>query len=273
MPILLSFLLVLLGPACARGETPKRIVSLLPSNTEILFDLGAGASVAGVSNYCDYPEEAKRIEKVGDYIHPNFEKIVELKPDLVLAGLWKSTHIVPRLKAAGLRVVEVDLPASLEDIYTSILKIARTVDREPEGARLVKDLQGRVEKITREARKRKRAFRAYIEIDPPNWTLSKLSFINDAVERCGAVNIFRDLPASGVQVSWEAVVKENPGVILLFGTRKREVVRRPGWSGISAVKDGRIIDDLGKNILNRPTPRIVLGMEQLHERFLTFENR
>lgn len=255
--------------ACLTGAAqaaPKRIISLMPSNTEILFDLGAGDSVVGVTSYCDYPEAAKQKEKVGDFIHPNFEKIVSLKPDLVVAGLWKSTHIVPRLRKSGVKVIEIDLPANLNDIYKSINQIAEAVDKVKEGQALVADLKTRVDKITKEMSKLSPRPSIYVEIDPPNWTISGLSFITDAVERCGTRNIFKDLPASGVQVSWESIVHKNPDLILVFGARKKEVAARPGWHKISAVKNNTVIDDIGQNMLNRPTPRIVVGMERLAER-------
>ena len=249
----------------AEAPKPKRVVSLLPSNTEIVYELGLGDRLVGVTSYCDYPKEAEKKEKVGDFIHPNFEKIVSLKPDIVLAGVWKSTHIVPRLREAGIDVVEIKLPATLDDIYDTIIEIARVLERPEEGKKLVEDLRKRVDKVTAKAGQRKKIPSVYIEIDPPNWTISKLSFINDAVERCGARNIFRDVPVSGVQVSWETVFERDPDVMLIFSARKKEIALRPGWSKISAVKNGRIIDSLGRDFLNRPTPRLVQGMEQFSD--------
>lgn len=245
---------------------PRRIVSLLPSHTEILFDLGAGDQVVGVTNYCDYPDAALQKEKIGDFIHPNFEKIIFLKPDLVLAGKWKSSRIVPRLRQAGIAVEEFELPATVEDIYDYILKIAGIVGREEEGRVLAADMRERVDKIVSDAGRRGKTFKIFIEVDTGNWTVSKQSFISDAAEKCGAVNIFRDLPVSGAQVSNEAVLEKNPDAIIISETRAEEIKRRPGWAHVAAVKNGNIIDDLGKNFFNRPTPRLVTGMENLARR-------
>ena len=101
------------------------------------------------------------------------------------------------------------------------------MDKRKEGYALVADLKSRVDKITRGMSKLSRNPSLYIEIDPPNWTVSGLSFITDATERCGTRNIFKDLPASGVQISWESVVHKNPDLILVFGARKKEVAARP----------------------------------------------
>lgn len=254
---------LLCAPVRSESAPPKRIVSMMPSNTEILYALGAQDSLVGVTRFCDVPPEAKKKEKIGDFIHPNFEKIVALKPDLVLAGEWQTSPIAARLRKAGVRVEEIELPATVDGILDSILHIARITGREKEGGALVESLRGRIEKVAAEGRARKRKPTVYIEVDPPNWTVASKSFINDAVRLCGARNIFADLPVSGAQVSWEAVVRADPDVILLFSTTREEILRRPGWSQLSAVKNGRIIDRIPQGSLNRPTPSIVEGMEKL----------
>ncbi len=262
--LLLSWLTVLFLCAAVRAEAPPkpiRIVSLMPSNTEIVFALGAGSQVIGVTRYCDYPPEVKTIEQIGDFLHPNIEKVLSLKPDLVLAGKWPSSNTVARLRKAGLRVVEVDLPPSIDGIFQSILEIGELVGKKREGELLVKDLRGRVDKIKAQAKKRKTLPKVFIHIDNPNWTVTKNSFINDALESCGSVNIYRDLPTAGAQVSMESVVERNPDILLVSEIHKNEIVKRPGWHSINAVKRDHVFQ-FQKNTLNRPTPRIVIGMEQ-----------
>ncbi len=243
------------------AEPPKRIISLMPSNTEILYALGAGDRVVGVTRYCDYPAEAETVEKIGDFLHPNIEKILSLKPDLVLAGKWPSSKIVPRLQKTGLKVVEIDFPATLDGIFETILSIAEIIEKKPEGETLVRDLRRRVEVIKTAAKKRKILPKIFIHIDNPNWTITKNSFINDALETCGAVNVYRDLPMAGAQVAMESVVEKNPDIILISEIHKNEIVKRPGWHSINAVKRNHIFQ-FEKNTMNRPTPRIVDGMEQ-----------
>ncbi len=248
-------------------DSPKRlrIVSLMPSNTEVVFDLGAGQDLAGVTTFCDYPPEAASIDKVGDFIHPNIEKILSLKPDVVLAGQWSTSSVAARLRKLGLKVVEVKLPATLEEIYETIYDIAREIGREKEAEKMVTDLKARVERITKASRDRGRKPRVFIHIDEPNWTVSKLSFISDAIERCGMVNVFRDLPAAGAQVSLEAVIERDPEVLIFSRKLNEAMLYRPGWKRVNAVRNGRLLADIEHDCLNRPTPRIVLGMERISE--------
>lgn len=248
---------------CSADPKNPKYVSLMPSNTEILFALGAGDSIVGDTKFCDYPEGAKKISKVGDFIHPDMERILALKPDVVFAGHWPSSKTAARLRELGLKVVEIPLPATLEDIYGTIHQIAKEVGKEKEADALVTDLQKRVQAIERRALERNYRPRIFIHIDEPNWTVSKGSFISDAMERCGAVNIFRDLKMAGSQVSSEAVIEKDPEVIILSRKKKEEILRTPGWQAISAVKNHRLVDGLGANLISRPTPRLISAMERL----------
>ncbi|OGR96965.1 MAG: hypothetical protein A2902_05550 [Elusimicrobia bacterium RIFCSPLOWO2_01_FULL_64_13] len=245
---------------------PGRIVSIMPSNTEILFALGAGDSVIGVTEFCNFPEEAEEREKVGSFIHPNIEKIVSLHPDLVLAGKWETSNAAPRLRKVGLRVEEIALPSDLEGIFGSILKIGGLIGRKKEAERLAADLKSRVENIRAAARPEPEKPTIYIEVDPPNWTVASKSSINDAVSVLGLKNIFGDIQASAAQVSWESVLDRDPDVILLFRPTRDDILKRPGAEKLRAVKLGRVIADVGQDKLNRPSPRIVEGMEELAAR-------
>jgi iron complex transport system substrate-binding protein len=258
--------LVFFAAAGARGESPKRIISLMPSNTEILYALGAQDQLVGVTRYCDYPPEAKQKEQIGDFLHPNFEKIISLHPDLVLAGDWQTSRIVPRLRKSGIRVVEIKLPATVEAMLGTIDEIARITGREKEGLALVGDLRRRVDALAARAKRLKKQPKVYVEIDPPSWTVSDKSFISDALKICGAQNIFADLSASGAQVSSEAILQADPDLIVLFSTNREEVLRRAGWSRISAVRNRRILDKFTRLYLNRPTPSLIKGMEIFSEK-------
>lgn len=270
LPALCSLLFAVAAASSLLFAETKRIVSLLPSNTEILFALGVGKQVVGVTTFCDYPVEARQKEKVGGFFHPQIEKIISLKPDLVFAGKWQTSRVVLRLRQVGLNVIEIRVPANLEEIYETILKIAGEVGKKSEGESLILQLKQRVRKIERPPQKSKKLPSVYIEIDLPNWTVTKKSFVSDAIERCGLQNIFRDLPLSAVQISWETVVEKNPDVIILFAAKKEEIIKRAGWRRIAAIKNERVIDGIGKDILNRPTPRIVQGMEELSRKLSEF---
>lgn len=266
---LISVIVVFVSPVGANESIKRlRIVSLMPSNTEVVFDLGAGSDLVGVTTFCDYPPEAAAIDKIGDFIHPNIEKILSLKPDVVLAGQWSTSTVAARLRKLGLKVVEVRLPATLEEIYGTIHDVAREIGREDEAEKIVADLKARVERIAKASQGRGRKPRAFIHIDEPNWTVSKRSFISDAIERCGLVNVFRDLPAAGAQVSLEAVIVRDPEVLIFSRQMNAALLSQPGWKRVNAVRNGRILSDIEHDCLNRPTPRIVLGMERISEELL-----
>lgn len=243
-----------------------RIVSLAPNLTGILFDLGAGDSVVGVTSYCDYPPEAAQRESIGDFINPNFEKIVSLRPDLVLAERWSSSKTAARLRRLDLRLEELPSPQSMAEIYQLIGQVGDLLGRERQARHMIGDLRRRVAAIESHAAGFPYRPRLYLEIDLPSWTVGRSSFTNEAVEICGARNIFADLSAPASQVSHETIIARNPDVIVSFVATAAEIRRRPGWSEIKAVKKGRIIDDFNESLLSQGNQRLADGMEQFQQR-------
>jgi iron complex transport system substrate-binding protein len=258
----LSALLPILAVALpVFAQPPQRIISLLPSHTEILFALGA-ADIVAVSNFCDYPPQTASLEKVGDYYNPDIEKILSLKPTLVLTGGWKSASASVRLSRAGINVLEIPDAASISAIYVNIRRIGAAVGRTKEAAVLSKRTVAAVAAVSKKYAAAKR-MRVYIELDAPHWTAGSASFLNDVLEKAGGENIFRDLKEPYSQVSWEAVVERNPEVILFLSSAKTDFASLPGAGAISAVKNGRVITSLDKNLLTRPSSRVALAIEAL----------
>jgi iron complex transport system substrate-binding protein len=252
------------GPAWA-----LRIVSLLPSNTEIIEALGAGDQVVGVTRF----EDARPGRtNVGDLVHPNLERIAVLKPDLILAGEWKSTRVVPQLKQMGYAIVEINNPDSIEEIYDSIRVIAKAIGREEAAPGVISAMKRRIEKVRANASKRPR-YRTYIEFDYGHWTPGGRDFISDACAAAGADNIFADIQEASAQASVEAVISRNPQVIITLNAKKGTVRAWPGWSSIDAVKKGRILDDLNGDRFTRPSPRLVESIEELDRRLAVWSAR
>ncbi len=254
------------SPAPSRPVEELRIVSLAPNLTGILFDVGAGRQVVGVTVYCAYPEEATQRERIGDFINPNFEKIVSLHPDLVVAERWSSSKVATRLRQLGLRVEEFPTPKSLREVYSLIEDVSGLVGRRPAAEELVRDLQRRVERIRARARDFPRPPKVYLEIDLPTWTVGSANFTSEAIKICGGENIFADLPTPASQVSSEIVIARNPEVIVSFVASVDEIRSRPGWSAIDAVRRGRVIDDFPESLLSQGNQRLVTGMERLQAR-------
>jgi iron complex transport system substrate-binding protein len=246
--------------------TGVRIVSLSPTLTETLFELGEGEQIVGVTNYCTYPDAAGSKTKVGDLVNPDLEKILQLRPSVVFAEHWSSTKIVNRLKSLNLNVIEVHSPGSIDEIYQSIETVGKDVGKTSQAQQIVANMRKRVEAVTRRAENFRRRPGIYIEIDLPTWTVGRASYTHEAVTLCGVRNIFGDVDKPALLVSQEAVIQRNPDVILSFEATADQIRARPGWGTIDAVRKGKIIDHFNRDLFSRGNSRLVQGMEEFQAR-------
>ncbi|MCX5786171.1 MAG: helical backbone metal receptor [Elusimicrobia bacterium] len=249
----------------------RRVVSLMPSYTEIIFALGAGSELVGVTNFCDRPPEAAKIEKVGDYLRPNAEKIYSLKPDVVFTGRWKGSGLAAKLSALGLKMVEIPPEAKVADIARSARIIAAALGRKKEGEKLASRFLAGPKKASADktrtfsegAKARGKPVSVYLEADEGLWTVGGLSFLSDAVERAGGKNIFSAEKKDYFQTSWEEIVTRDPDAIVLLSSSKEEFLKRPMAAGLKAARGGRIITSLDRNAFTRPAPGILGEIEKL----------
>jgi iron complex transport system substrate-binding protein len=244
---------VLLFCLCALPGTAgaKRAVSLMPSYTEIIFALGAGGDLVGVSNFCNWPPETAKLEKTGDYLRPNIEKVYSLKPDVVFAGAWAAASSAKQLASMGVKVVRLPEEKTAADIFSSIRLIAAELGRKAEGARLERSLRAKLPTALPA-----KPLKVYLEADSGGWTAGGNSFLSDAVRLAGGRNIFAGENRGYFQASWEEVLLLDPeAVILLAGTRE-EFLARPMAAGLAAVKAGRVITTLDRDAFARPGPRL-----------------
>lgn len=248
---------------------PERIISLAPSNTEVLFALGLGDKVVGVTDLCDYPEEAQEIEKVG-FVEINLEKIVDLEPDLVLyIGGTAQLEKTQTMEDLGLTVL-VLAPSDIEGIFADIELVGRTTGTEDEAADLVSELRARMDEVLSRVAQAKRQPLVFYELDATDparpWTAGPGSFIDALITMAGGVNLGASAEMEWAQFSTEEVIAQDPEIIILgdanYGVTAESVEERPGWGVITAVKAGAIypIDD---TLVSRPGPRIVDGLEEL----------
>ncbi len=244
-----------------------RIVSLVPSNTEIVEALGAGEEIVGVTIF----DETKPGRKViGDFLNPSMELIVSLKPDVILGGNWENVKTVPELRRMGYRVIEVAVPQRLSDIDVAIRQVADAIGQPKAAEPVIRSMKTRIDQIAKRGRALPRRFSTFIEIDTGLWTVSANDFISEAVLLCGGDNIFAELKAIAGQVSSESVVARKPELIIAFSMPKSVIAKRPGWASLPAVRQGRILDDI-PHTLTHPSPRIVEGMEALISRMESLE--
>ena len=259
-----------LGREITLEATPQRIVSLAPSNTEILFAVGAGSQVVGRDEFSDYPEEAASIEVIGgSFGEYNVEAIVALEPDLVLAAEINPPELVQQLEELGLTVYYLANPTTLEEMYTNLETVASLSGHD--ATELVDSLKARVAAIDEMIMPLSSRIPVFYEIDATDptkpWTYGPGTFGDLLISRAGGYNIGGNAENDPYpQLSLEVIVASNPSVIILgdamWGVTPESVMERPGWETIPAVQSNSIypIDD---NLISRPGPRLVDGLEQL----------
>lgn len=243
----------------------KRIVSLSPSNTEILFALKAGDEVVGVTTYCDYPKEALEKEKIGNFYNSDVEKIVSLSPDLVLADASLQQETILQLKRAGLDVIAVK-NETLNDLLESIKMIAKVIDKEEQGNLLHKELVGYCEKAEEKISKVKNKKRVFIEVwDHPLLTVGNKSYLNDLIFKAGGINVAGDGNFDYYTNSLEDIYVKNPDVYLrLRGTdmgSKADTLPKE-LSELPAIKENHVVTVFGDWIV-RAGPRSFEALEEL----------
>jgi iron complex transport system substrate-binding protein len=243
------------GDTLRLAAPARRIVSLIPASTELLFAIGAGDALVGRSSWCDYPEAAAALADAGDGISPNLERILSLRPDLVV--LYRSAQNAPaveRLRAMGVPVFQAATD-SLGSVPTLARRFGAVVSREAAADSLVREFERDLGAATvRSAGRRSSVF--LLVWDQPPMTVGRGSFLSELMERAGGTNVFGDLTASAGTISVEAVAARDPDVVLVTaaGDSVPAFARRPEWATVRAVRERRFVRAEG-SAFNRPSPR------------------
>lgn len=262
-----------LGRVVTIKEAPQRIVSLAPAMTEILFALELGDKVVGVTNYCDYPDEAKTKPKIGGFSTPSAELVVTAQPDLVLATKINE-NFIPQLESAGLTVVVIE-SLDMEQVLEDIKLVGKFTGAAEASNKLTADMQKRIDSITAKVSslpdEQKPA--VYFEIWPdPLTTGGAKSFANSLITMAGGKNIAGDVEQDWVNLSPEMVLARDPEVAILchHGSSLQTVEEfksRKGWEQVSAIRNDRIGLVADENTVVRPGPRMVEGFEFMAKLF------
>ncbi|MGI2304372.1 ABC transporter substrate-binding protein [Staphylococcus cohnii] len=256
----------------SEGHTYKRIISLMPSNTEILYELGLGDDVIGVSTVDDYPKEVKD-KKQFDAMKLNKESLMKAKPDLILAHeSQKATNdkVLKGLKDNGVKVVYVKDAQSIDEMYESFMQIGKVTHKEKASKKLVKETKQNIERVKNSVPDDAKGQKVFMEIssEPEIYTAGKQTFFDDMLTQLKAENSFSNL--NGWQkVSKEDIIKQNPdSMISTMGISSSEyqkmIRKRGGFSQIKAVQHNKVKAVNGDEI-SRPGPRIDDGLKKLKE--------
>lgn len=248
------------------AQAPKRIVSLAPSITEMLYAIGAGDRLVGRTSACDWPKEAEKVKVLGAFGRPSLEMLVSAEPDLVLDVDLADEAAGRKIAALGIRREHIRCQTP-DDVPPALRKLGSLTGNVRKADSLATVIEQGLEAYRQEAAKRHARRSIYLEIwDDPLWTGGKNSFTSQLIAIAGGRNIGDTVGKEYFQASPEWVIAQNPDVIACMYMSKPalavgKVMGRPGWEGISAIKDRQIYANLDNNIYLRPGPRVLDGIE------------
>lgn len=254
-----------MGRVIEISKEPVRIVSLAPSITEMLFYLGLGERVVGVTDFCDYPPEVKARSRVGLLSNPDIEKIITLKPDIVFATTeGNRADTVHTLEKVNINVY-VFSPHNMEDILREILAIGEITGHEGIAREKVTELEERIRRIKGMARDRKKIKTLFLLSITPLISAGRGSFINDLIESAGGINILASSVIPYPRVDMEILISMMPEVIIVTSDMIESLSSlKDWWKKIPAVKNHRIYP-VDSNIIKRPGPRVVDALESIYK--------
>jgi iron complex transport system substrate-binding protein len=260
-----------LGRTVKIEKLPQRIISLAPSNTEIIYALGLEDKLVGTTDYCDYPEAAKAKTRVASYTTPDMEKLIRLQPNLVIAEAIHEKTVLPALEKLGLTVIVMSA-TSLDVVLRDITLMGQINGKSKIAAQLVTNLSRRIEAVTSKTESlvpKERPRVLYVVWHNPIWTMGRNTFTSDLIYKAGGSNIFADDFEKSRVVSLEAVIDKNPQVIIVSGMGTtgdliyNSIIREQRLQAVDAVINNRVHKISDANLIERPGPRIVDGLEEV----------
>ncbi len=256
-----------LGRRIDLHERPVRIVSLAPSITEILYFLGLGDRVAGVTQFSNFPPEAASRPKVGSYVKLNVESIIKLSPDLAIGTVdGNSPSVVKILEQAGIKVYLVN-PRSVMDAVATIPLIGMVCGVEKDAQRAAGGLRKRIENVIVRTKDLARP-KVFLQINlRPIMSVNRNTFHDDVIHIAGGINVTGNEAFNYPRIGIEEVIRIDPDVILISsmergGEYEKARLEWFNWKGIKAVKEGRV-HLIDSDLLDRPSPRLVDGIEEM----------
>lgn len=240
---------------------PTRIVSIAPSNTEILYSLGLGDRVLGVTRYCNYPPAATKKTKIGD-MNVDAEAVVALRPDLVLAHGNLNSAAIPRLEKLGLTVFAID-PKTLSEVARDIRTVGKITGRPKTADKAAKSIDNAVKSV-KASRAKKPSPKVLVVVNTnPLWAAGPKTFVDEMLTIAHAKNVASDARPGFVPFSKEAAISRNPDVIITGQATDIEFFSKsPEWSTTNAVKNKRIYV-INSDLLFRAGPRLAEGVKEL----------
>ena len=258
-----------LGRVVTIEKMPTRIVSLAPSNTEIIYALGLEDKLFGVTEYCDYPEAALNKEKVGGFTDVDIEKVVTINPDLILAEDMHKQEVIPALEQLGFNVVAI-VPHNLQEVMDSIVLIGKIAGAEEMASQIVVDMSQKIKLITDETDKLAEAEKPmvlYVLWHEPVMSVGTDTRIHELIEKAGGINIAQVAGEGYPTLALEEVIAANPQIIIANvedyeggDISLQFILDETRLGGVDALINQHVYG-INADLTNQPIPRIVQGLE------------
>ena len=268
-PVLEAKLVDFLGrPIEATMQKPQRIVSLSPGNTEIIFAVGAGNRLVGVTTYCDYPDAARALPKVGGFYDPDVETIILMQPDIVFTSGQMHLRVIQSLERAGIKVVAIE-PQSMADVIKAVRLVGELLHEQDNSEKIANQLEQKLRAVQALNQPDKSPHRVFIEVwDVPLLTVGAKSYISDIVTQAGGINVAADRQADYTPCDYEALYAYNPDTYLIvrngMAGKESRVISKSEVADIEAIRRKRVFY-VSDDYLGRPGPRSFIALEQIGE--------
>lgn len=239
---------------------PKTVVSLAPSITEIIYALGKGDTLVGRTTYCNYPEEATKIEEIGTLMEPNVEKITSIKPDLIIGSTHLDEKIVKQLEELGMKIVYINESEDIEGSYKTITSIGEILNANEVATKTVNEMKTKIDAVVAKVKDTTTKPSVYYVVGF-DFTAGKDTFINQLIELAGGKNAADDV--EGWSYSIEKLVEKNPDIIITDNALVEEVKTKEFYKDLTAVKNGQLYGVNGDIFSRQGSPRLAEAVEEL----------
>jgi len=245
-------------------KEPKRIITIAPNITEGIYALGKGSALVGRSDYDDYPTQALKVASVGSLLQPSIEKIVELKPDVVIASTHFDKAVVKKLESLNIKVIVLYGEESFAGVYDTMTKLGQIVNANEKSQTVISDMKKKVADITSKVKDAKKPTVYYVAGfgKSGDFTAGKDTFIGNMIEIAGGKNAADD--SIGWKYSVEKLVEKNPDMLICskFFDSKKGIQTTTGYKDLKAVKNGKLLE-VDDNTIVRQGPRLAEGLEAM----------
>lgn len=244
-------------------KEPKRVISVAPNITETLYALGMGSKLVGRTEYCDYPAEVKNVPSIGTLKTPSIEKIIELKPDVVIASTHFKAEVEKKLEDLGIKILVLYGEESFEGVYQTLDKTGKILNAQEKANEVIGGMKKKVQEVQEKVKGKTAPVTYYVvSYEKEAYTAGKDTFVGKMLEMAGAKNAAGDV--AGWNYSLEKLVEKNPEIMICskYYDAKKGIQSANGYKDLKAVKENRLYE-IDNNLLDRQGPRLADGLAEL----------